>query len=47
MISGGGVSINKEKLADPTLEISKENLISGRYLVAQKGKKNYFLVIAE
>lgn len=47
MISGGGVSINKEKLADPTLQISKVNLINDRYLVAQKGKKNYFLVIAE
>lgn len=47
MISGGGVSINKEKLADPTLEIATENLINGRYLVAQKGKKNYFLIIAE
>ena len=47
MISGGGVSINKEKSADPTLHITKDNLINGRYLVAQKGKKNYFLIIAE
>ena len=47
MISGGGVSINKEKLADPTQEISQESLINGRYLVARKGKKNYFLIIAE
>ena len=47
MITGGGVSINKEKLADPMHEISKESLINNKYLVAQKGKKNYFLIIAE
>ncbi len=47
MISGGGVSINKEKIADPALILTKHNLINGIFLVAQKGKKNYFLIIAE
>jgi tyrosyl-tRNA synthetase len=47
MISGGGVSINKEKITDPALIINTENLINGKFLVAQKGKKNYFLIIAE
>ena len=47
MISGGGVSINKEKIADPALILSTENLINGKFLVAQKGKKNYFLIMAE
>jgi tyrosyl-tRNA synthetase len=47
MISGGGVSINKEKITDPALIINIENLINGKFLVAQKGKKNYFLIIAE
>ncbi|SDL77049.1 tyrosyl-tRNA synthetase [Daejeonella rubra] len=47
MISGGGVSINKEKIADPALILNTENLINGKFLVAQKGKKNYFLIMAE
>ena len=47
MISGGGVSINKEKIADPALILTTENLINGIFLVAQKGKKNYFLIIVE
>jgi tyrosyl-tRNA synthetase len=47
MISGGGVSINKEKLIDASQLLTNENLINGKYLVAQRGKKNYFLIIAE
>jgi len=46
MISGGGVSINKEKVADPAQLFTKENLIRNKFLVAQKGKKNYYLIIA-
>jgi tyrosyl-tRNA synthetase len=44
MISGGGVSINKEKIADPAQVITMDNLIRGKFLVAQKGKKNYYLI---
>jgi tyrosyl-tRNA synthetase len=47
MISGGGVSINKEKIADPALILTTESLINGEFLVAQKGKKNYFLISVE
>lgn len=47
MISGGGVSINKEKISDPALILNAGNLINGKFLVAQKGKKNYFLIMAE
>ena len=47
MISGGGVSINKEKIMDPALILNAENLINGEFLVAQKGKKNYFLISIE
>jgi len=46
MISGGGVSINKEKAADPSQILTNKNLIRGKFLVAQKGKKNYYLIIA-
>ena len=45
MVIGGGVSINKEKIADPIQVITMDNLIRGKFLVAQKGKKNYYLII--
>jgi tyrosyl-tRNA synthetase len=45
MVIGGGVSINKEKIADPNQVITMDNLIRGKFLVAQKGKKNYYLII--
>lgn len=45
-IAGGGVSLNKTKVEGPEQKISAENLIGGKYLLIQKGKKNYYLVIA-
>jgi len=47
MIQGGGVSLNREKLADPVAVIAADKLVNGKYLIAQKGKKNYFLLVAE
>jgi tyrosyl-tRNA synthetase len=44
MIQGGGVSLNKEKVTDPNQKPAVE-LLHGRYLLAQKGKKNYYLII--
>ena len=44
-IAGGGVSINKIKLESADLQIDTKQLISGKYLLVQKGKKNYFLLI--
>ncbi len=46
-IKGGGVSLNKEKLSNPDLLIGLDSLIKDKYLLAQKGKKNYFLIIAQ
>ncbi len=46
MIQGGGVSINKQKLENMETPINTSFLINGKYLIAQKGKKNYFLIIA-
>jgi tyrosyl-tRNA synthetase len=43
MITGGGVSINKNKVTDPAQAISS-NLLWNKYLMIQKGKKNYYLV---
>ena len=44
MVQGGGVSLNKEKLTDQNRAITAEDLIDGKYLLAQKGKKNYYLI---
>ena len=46
LTQGGGVSINKEKLAAFDQVIDDSYLVAGKYLIIQKGKKNYFLVIA-
>ncbi|WP_231462023.1 MULTISPECIES: tyrosine--tRNA ligase [unclassified Pedobacter] len=47
LIQGGGVSVNKEKLTDANQVLNAENLINNKFIVVQKGKKNYFLLIAE
>lgn len=45
MTQGGGVSINKEKVASADLVVDVSALINGKYIVAQRGKKNYYLII--
>jgi tyrosyl-tRNA synthetase len=47
MIQGGGAAINKNKIASPDDTYDGGHLIGGKFLVVQKGKKNYFLIIAE
>ncbi len=47
MTQGGGVSINKEKLTDQNATIGTADLLNGKYILAQRGKKNYFLLIAK
>ena len=44
MIQGGGVSINKIKVEDPQQKPAYQ-LLQNRYLLAQRGKKNYYLII--
>jgi tyrosyl-tRNA synthetase len=46
LVEGGGVSLNKTRVEDPETMIKQENLINGKYLLVQKGKKNYFLIRA-
>ena len=46
-IQGGGVSIDKEKVTDPNLVVNDSFLLNGKYLLAQKGKKDYSLLIAK
>lgn len=43
MIQGGGLSINKEKVNDPNAPLNFD-LLQGKYLLIQKGKKNYFIL---
>lgn len=47
MTQGGGVSINKEKLSDQNATIGTADLLNGKYILAQRGKKNYYLLIAK
>jgi tyrosyl-tRNA synthetase len=47
LVQSGGISLNKEKLENQDQLIGTENLLNGKYLLAQKGKKNYYLIIAE
>ena len=44
MIQSGGVSINKDKVTDINAVITDEHVIGGKYILAQKGKKNYFII---
>ena len=46
-MQGGGVALNKEKISDPMRPLGEEDLIAGKYLLVQRGKKNYYLIIAE
>ena len=43
-IQGGGLSINKEKITNTELSITAQNLLNNKYLLVQKGKKNYFVI---
>ncbi|MCI5450655.1 tyrosine--tRNA ligase [bacterium] len=47
MTQGGGVSVNKEKLSDPNQPVTTADLLDGKYILAQQGKKKYFLLIAK
>ena len=45
-VQGNGLNINKEKVTDPEMIVNSNFLIGGKYILIQKGKKNYFLIIA-
>lgn len=44
MIEGGGVSLNKVKITSQDHQVTLADLLNGKYLLIQKGKKNYFLI---
>ena len=47
MTQQGGLSINKKKVIDPNYTVTESDLLNGKYILAQRGKKNYFLIVAE
>ena len=44
LVKGGGVSLNKEKLSTFDQLVTTDDLIDGKYLLVQRGKKNYYLI---
>ena len=44
LCQGGGIAVNKQKLSAFDQQLTADDLLQGKYLIAQKGKKNYFLV---
>ena len=46
MITANGVSLNKLKFSDPSQIVSKEQLIANKFILIQKGKKNFFFIYA-
>ena len=44
LISGGGVSLNKSKMDNAEMIITREHLLNNKYILIQKGKKSYFLI---
>jgi tyrosyl-tRNA synthetase len=47
LVQGGGVSLNKEKLSAFDQDITVNDLLDDKYLLVQRGKKNYFLIVAK
>ena len=44
MIQGNGFSLNKEKMTDINRQIGESDIIDGKYILVQKGKKDYFII---
>ena len=44
MVLGGGVSINKDKVTDLDRNVGPEDILDGKYILLQKGKKNYYII---
>lgn len=44
MIQGNGFSLNKDKVTDIAYELSEKDIVDGKYILAQKGKKDYYII---
>jgi tyrosyl-tRNA synthetase len=47
LIDGGGLSVNKQKISNPEETLGIENLLNNKYMLVQKGKKSYNLIIVK
>ena len=47
LAQGGGLSVNKTKVADAYTPVTPDMLLNDKYILIQKGKKNYYLLIAK
>lgn len=47
LVQSGGISVNKEKLTDQDMVIDRSSLLDEKYLLVQRGKKNYYLLIVK
>ena len=47
MIQGNGFSVNKEKFTDPNGSLTEADIIDGKYILVQKGKKDYYILIVK
>jgi tyrosyl-tRNA synthetase len=45
MVQGGGISVNKIKVESEDVKLTRQNLLNNKYILIQKGKKNYYLAI--
>ncbi len=44
MVLGNGVSINKDKVNDANCQVNESDILDGKYILVQKGKKNYYII---
>lgn len=44
MIQGNGVSLNKDKVSDINYEVTADDIVDGKYILAQQGKKKYYII---
>ena len=44
MVMNNGVSINKDKVSSIDYQVSEKDIMDGKYILFQKGKKNYYIV---
>lgn len=47
MVQQNALSVNKQKIADPAATLTADDLLQNKYILIQRGKKNYYLIIAE
>lgn len=47
LVQSGGISVNKEKLTDQDMLVDSSSLLDDKYLLVQRGKKNYYLLIVK